>query len=110
MRSFEIRSQIEFWANKVISPLVFLILGITALFFLRSIIENYTSANAEEAEEVINLKDELSDMVDIEPLLQLEAKVDPELDKMKNNLSETIMSDPEEATKILMNYINYIED
>lgn len=110
MKSIEIQNQLEFWANKVISPFIFLVLGITALFILRSVMQNYKPTEEEAVEEeTINLKEELDNFVDIEPLLQLEAKVDPEMDKMKSNLAETIMADPEEATELLMNYINYVE-
>ena len=110
MKSIEIQNQLEFWANKVISPFIFLVLGITALFILRSVMQNYKPTEEEAVEEeTINLKEELDNFVDIEPLLQLEAKVDPEMDKMKTNLAETIMADPEEATELLMNYINYVE-
>ena len=110
MKSIEVQNNLEFWANKVISPFVFLALGITALFIIRSIMQNYTpTSQAEVEEETMKLKEELDNLVDIEPLLQLEAKVDPELDNMKSSLTETIMADPKEATELLVNYINYIE-
>ena len=57
--------------------------------------QNYTpTTQAEIEEENIKLKEDLDNLVDIEPLLQLEAKVDPELDNMKTSLTETIMADP----------------
>lgn len=106
MSDIERRSQIEFWANKVVSPLVFLIFGLTALFVLRSLFRSYTSSDMTyEEDESFNLREDLEDMVDIEPLLQLEAKMDPELEKMKTDLNETILADPEEATRLLINYI-----
>ena len=36
---------------------------------------------------------------------QIEAKLNPELDKLKTDLTDTIMSDPSEAAKILISYI-----
>ncbi len=107
LKNIETRENIEFWANKVVSPLIILILGITALFILRSLLQNLTAGKEDDYTETaaLPIKDELDEMVNIEPLLQLEAKLDPELEKMKTDLTETILSDPSEATRLLMNYI-----
>ncbi len=108
MENLERQAKIEFWANKVVSPLIILILGITALFVLRSLLKNILpapQANWEDNSAGFQFRDDLDDMVDIEPLLQLDAKLAPELEKMKTDLSETILADPAEATRLLVNYI-----
>ena len=51
------------------------------------------------------IKDELGDLSDIESLPQLEAKLDPELERIKNDLNETILNDAAEATRLLISYI-----
>ena len=49
--------------------------------------------------------DNLIDKFEVESLPQIEAKLNPELDKLKTDLTDTIMSDPTEAAKILISYI-----
>ena len=64
----------------------------------------------------MTIKDELSDMLSVDALPQIEPQLDPELEKMKTSLNETILSDPAEATRILLpinkcdNIIAGIED
>ena len=106
IKEIEKNSKIEFWANKVVSPFIFLIFGVTALFVLRSLLKSVIPEVEEEEDKVTTLlQEDFNDLTDMEPLLQLETKMDPEIEKMKTDLSDTIMSDPAEATRLLMNYI-----
>ena len=107
MENLDRQAKIDFWANKVVSPLIILILGITALFMLRSMLQNFFASSQGPTWEApsIPLLDELDEMIDVDPLPQLEVRVDPELEKMKSELTETILADPAEATRLLITYI-----
>ena len=59
----------------------------------------------DEAQYQHSLTDDLDDMLDMDELPQIEAKLDPEIDKKKSDLTETIMADPQEATRLLISYI-----
>ena len=51
------------------------------------------------------ITDNLIDKFEVEALPQIDAKLNPELDKLKTDLTDTIMADPSEAAKILISYI-----
>ena len=51
------------------------------------------------------ITDNLIDKFEVEALPQIEARLNPELDKLKTDLTDTIMSDPSEAAKLLISYI-----
>ena len=57
----------------------------------------------EEPQQTIT--DNLIDKFEVESLPQIEARLNPELDKLKTDLTDTIMADPSEAAKILISYI-----
>jgi len=41
----------------------------------------------------------------MDQLPQIEARLNPELDKLRSDLNETILQDPGEAAKLLISYI-----
>ena len=102
----------EFWVTKVAPLGVVLILGLVALFVLKSLLDKFSLRSAssqawEDNDENVatTIKDELSDMLSVEALPQIEPQLDPELERMKTSLNETILSDPAEASRILVSYI-----
>lgn len=99
----------EIVVNKVIPMLVILILGLVALFVFRSlfgktgeVVDDFDDGFQEQQQ---TITDNLIDKFEVESLPQIEAKLNPELDKLKTDLTDTIMSDPSEAAKILISYI-----
>ncbi len=99
----------EVVVNKVVPMMVILILGLVALFVFRSMFGKSTKDESWEEEfqeqQQQAITDSLIEKFEVESLPQIEAKLNPELDKLKTDLTDTIMSDPSEAAKILISYI-----
>ena len=99
----------EIVVNKLVPMFVILVLGLVALFVFRSLFGKTTdtSDNWDEQyqEQQQTITDNLIDKFEVESLPQIEAKLNPELDKLKTDLTDTIMADPSEAAKILISYI-----
>ncbi len=109
-------SALKMWLNEIAPMLVILILGLAAIFTFKSLFKGVGSSavaylpqedmgGGAEYEHYPSIKDELGDLSDIESLPQLEAKLDPELERIKNDLNETILNDTAEATRLLISYI-----
>ena len=99
----------EIVVNKLVPMFVILVLGLVALFVFRSLFGKTTTAaddwDEQYQERQQAITDNLIDKFEVESLPQIEAKLNPELDKLKSDLTDTIMSDPSEAAKILISYI-----
>ncbi len=102
--------------NKIAPLLIVMVLGLTALFVFKSMFSKLLSGNKnndntegwvddDKTQYQHSLTDDLDDMLDMDELPQIEAKLDPEIDKKKSDLTETIMADPQEATRLLISYI-----
>lgn len=105
---------LKMWLNEIAPMVVVLILGLAAIFTFKSLFKGFIPAPVSSSggydgvsgdDHYKALKDELSDLTDIEALPQLEAKLDPELERIKNDLNETILNDTAEATRLLISYI-----
>lgn len=97
----------EIVVNKLVPMFVILILGLVALFVFRSLFGKSDEVDEfdEGFEQQQTITDNLIDKFGVEALPQIEAKLNPELDKLKTDLTDTIMADPSEAAKILISYI-----
>ena len=99
----------EIVVNKLVPMMVILILGLVALFVFRSLFGK-SGETTDESDDGFNqqqqtITDNLIDKFEVESLPQIEARLNPELDKLKTDLTDTIMADPSEAAKILISYI-----
>lgn len=107
-KEFKAQQTQEIVVNKLVPMMVILILGLVALFVFRSMfaktgeVDEFEDAFQEQQQ---TITDSLIDKFEVESLPQIEAKLNPELDKLKTDLTDTIMSDPTEAAKILISYI-----
>lgn len=112
-KEVKMATALKIWLNEVAPLLVILVLGLAAILTFKSLFKGVISSVAASApqedvteyEHYPSIKEELADLSDIEPLPQLEAKLEPELERMKNDLNETILSDTAEATRLLISYI-----
>lgn len=99
----------EIVINKLVPMFVILILGLVALFVFRSLFGKTTDTSddweEQYQEQQQTITDNLIEKFEVESLPQIEAKLNPELDKLKTDLTDTIMADPSEAAKILISYI-----
>lgn len=107
---------VEFWTTQVGPLLVVLILGLTALLVIKGLFkrvgggagsspqtETY-SARTFEAQ-LPTIKEESTDFIQSESLPQIEAHLDPELERIRMELNDTILADPAEAAKLLTSFI-----
>lgn len=107
---------IEFWTTKV-GPLgVVLILGLTALLVIKGLLKGGIGfGGSSQKEEPYNarvfeaqlptIKEEPTDLIESEALPQIEAHLDPELERVRMELNDTILADPAEAARLLTSYI-----
>lgn len=100
--------QMNFIVTKVAPLAVVLILGLAALFVLNSLIkrpvegqEVYEDNNYLEIEET----EAPPELLEVENLPAIEAKLDPELERMKTEINDIILADPAEASRLLLSYI-----
>lgn len=105
---------VEFWTTKVGPLAVVLILGLTALLVIKGLLkgtgimqaspEHSYDPRAFEAQ-LPTIKEEATDLIDAESLPMIEAHLDPELERIRMELNDTILADPAEAARLLTSYI-----
>lgn len=113
VKEFERNSKIEYLTTKLGPLLVVLILGLTALFIIRSLMakagkiygkeDTYTQKVIEP--QLPEIKDDIPDIAMQEQMPKIEAHLDPELEKTRIELNEAILADPADAARILTTFI-----
>lgn len=109
-------NNIEFWTTKIGPLAVVLILGLTALLVIKGLLKGGgSSAVARGPNETYNAKafeaqlptiqEEPTDLIENEALPLIEAHLEPELERIRMELNDTILADPAEAAKLLTSYI-----
>lgn len=100
------------YVTKDLGPLlVVLILGLAALFIIRGLIGKVgrtveVAPPAENYEpQLPQITEDIPDVVTAETLPKIEANIDPELERARMELNDTIMADPAEAARLLVSYI-----
>lgn len=112
-KDFEKDNLVEFWTMKIGPLAVVLILGLAALLVIKGLFKG--GIGISQKEEVYNAKDfeaqlptikeEPVDMIEKEALPLIEAHLDPELERVRTELNDTILADPAEAARLLTSYI-----
>lgn len=119
MTEYQKDSQNDMIFNKILPMSIVLILGLGALVVLSSFIKKmgsgpvYTgseemyipNSGGYEERSMPMIRNDYGESVSVGSLPDLDVKLDPEFDKIKHDLCDTILSDPEEASKILISYI-----
>ena len=113
MKEFKKNSTVDYMTTKLGPLLVILILGLSALFIIKSLMSKAGKIYGKEDtynQKVIEptlpeIKDDIPDIILSESLPTIEAHLDPELEKTRIELNETIMADPAEAARILTSFI-----
>ena len=105
MNDIQKNDSVEFWVKTIAPIAVVLILGLSALFILSSLIKKPVGG-----EEVYDTgeyyeDDAASSLLESPSIPVLEAKLEPELERMKTDLNNIIMSDPAEAARLLLSYV-----
>lgn len=106
---------IELWTTKIGPLAVVLILGLTALLVIKGLLKGTGIAAVAPREDSFNarafeaqlptIKEEPTDLISNEALPQIEAHLDPELERVRTELNDTILADPAEAARLLTSYI-----
>ncbi|MEI7475381.1 MAG: flagellar basal-body MS-ring/collar protein FliF [bacterium] len=108
MDEIEKSSQTDLIVKQIGPLLVVLILGLTALFVLNSLIrkpvkgeevydnDGYDDGEADDGE---------PDLLEAVSIPAIEAKLDPEVEKMKTDINNIILADPSEAARLLLTFI-----
>lgn len=115
-KDLETDRNVEFWATKVGPLAVVLILGLVALLVIKGLFkggllnggggskDEHYNAKVFEAQ-LPTIKEEPTDLIENEALPQIEAHLDPELERVRMELNDTILADPAEAARLLTSYI-----
>lgn len=113
MKQVTKEESVDLWTTKIAPLLVVLILGLAALFVVKSLMKR--SPRVHQGEEVFNprafeaqlptINEQPTDMIDTESLPQIEAHLDPELERVRMELNDTILADPAEAARLLTSFI-----
>jgi len=114
MKEFKKDSTVDYVTTKLGPLFVVLILGLVALFVIKDLMSKagkvYGKEDTYNAQKIIEptlpeIKDDIPDIILSESLPTIEAHLDPELEKTRTELNETIMADPAEAARILTSFI-----
>lgn len=104
------------YITKDLGPLiVVLILGLAALFTIRGLMGKIVHRPEERYEAIESIKpfepqlpsitDDLPDALVPDGIKKIEVDIDPELERSRMELNDTIMADPAEAARLLISYI-----
>lgn len=108
MNEMEKSSQIDLIVKQLGPLAVVLILGLAALFVLNSLIrkpvkgeEVYEENSYEDSDE----EEGEPDLLEAVSIPAIEAKLDPEVERMKSDINNIILADPSEAARLLLSFI-----
>jgi flagellar M-ring protein FliF len=104
MSEMEKSSTVDLWVRQIAPMVVVLILGLSALFVLSSIIKKPLSGEQVYDDNYYEAREE-PDLLEAASLPAIEAKLEPELERMRKDLNNIILSDPSEAARLLLSYV-----
>ncbi len=120
-KNVETEANLEFWLTKVGPLAIVLILGLAAIFMIKSVLKktyegsvissngeypsDYADDFSQQEAELEKLAQESQKLVEGSNLPMLEAKLAPELEMMKSQLNNMILSNPADASRLLMSFI-----
>ena len=100
------------YITKDLGPLiVVLILGLVAMFIVRGLIGKFGKVvETQDMQHVFEpqlpqMSEELPEALLAEPFKGIEANIDPELERARMELNDTVMADPAEAARLLVSFI-----
>lgn len=116
-KDLAVDKNVELWTTKIGPLAVVLILGLTALLVIKGLFKGTgtTAVVANQPDEIYNaaafeaqlptIKEDSPELMTREALPQIEAHLDPELERVRMELNDTILADPAEAAKLLTSFI-----
>ena len=110
-KEIKTKSTVDYLTKDLGPLLVVLILGLAAMFIIRGLMGKMgRTVEVQEAPPVFEpqlpqMSDELPEALLAEPFKGIEANIDPELERARMELNDTIMADPAEAARLLVSFI-----
>ena len=106
IQEMEKSSQTEFWVRTLAPILTVLILGLSALFVFNSLLKRPMQGHeVHEDYQHYEEAEEEPDLLEVASFPAIEAKLEPELERMKTDINNLILSDPAEAARLLLSYV-----
>lgn len=116
-KDLEKDNAIELWTTKIGPLAVVLILGLTALLVIKGLFKGFGGGGGGSTEvaesynsrtfeaQLPTIREEATELIAREALPQIEAHLDPELERVRMELNDTILADPAEAARLLTSFI-----
>lgn len=105
LNDIEKDSTIEFWVRQIAPLAVVLVLGLAALFVFNSLLKGRSYGGEVYEEEYYEEGAEEPELLQMGSIPAIEAKLEPELERMRGELNNFILSDPSEAARLLLSYV-----
>jgi len=106
IKEMEKSSQMEFWVRTLAPILTVLILGLAALFVFNSLLKRpHQGQEVYEEYQQFEEAEEEPSLLEVASFPAIEAKLEPELERMKTDINNLILSDPAEAARLLLSYV-----
>ena len=109
-KEIKTKSTVDYLTKDLGPLLVVLILGLAALFIIRGLmgkmgrVIEVPDAKTFESQ-LPQISEDIPDVLFSDTLPKIEANIDPELERARMELNDTIMADPAEAARLLVSFI-----
>ena len=110
-KEIKTKSTVDYLTKDLGPLLVVLILGLAALFVVRGILGKLgrfvetPEAQTSFEPQLPQITDDATDMFLSDSIPKIEANIDPELERARIELNDTILADPAEAARLLVSFI-----
>lgn len=109
-KEIKTKSTVDFLTKDLGPLLVVLILGLAALFVIRGVINRFGQTVEKPEKQTFEpvlppIEDNLDVLMSPDNMPKIEANIDPELERAKMEINDTIMADPAEAARLLVSFI-----
>lgn len=101
----EKQGMMDIIVSKIVPFLVVLILGVMALATINNLIRRPLDGQALGDTQPISLDEEVAGLLDVDTMTRIETQLDPQLEKMKTEINDIVLSDPQEAARLLLTFI-----
>lgn len=91
--------------SKVVPFIVVLVLGVLALVTINNLIRRPLEGQSMGDSQPLSLDDEVAGLLDVDTMTRIETQLDPQLEKMKTEINDIVLSDPQEAARLLLTFI-----
>ncbi len=101
----EKQGMMDLIVSKVVPFVVILILGVLSLITINNLIRRPLEGQALGDTQPLSLDEEVAGLLDVDTMSRIETQLDPQLEKMKTEINDIVLSDPQEAARLLLTFI-----